>query len=57
MAALVRHLLAVMPTDASEVLAAACNRGLNEAAGAVSLGGPRVEAVDLADGSVTMRPN
>jgi len=51
---LVRSLLLVMPTTSSDALAAACNRGLDDVVGAMGLGGPRVEAVDPSDGSVTM---
>ena len=51
---LMRELLAVMPTDDSDVLAAACNRFLDTLA-TMSMPGPRVEAVDPDDGSVTMR--
>lgn len=54
-AALVRHLLRALPTDSPAALAAACNRALDEVVGAMGLAAPRVEAVDLADGSVTMR--
>lgn len=52
---LVWSLLAVMPTTSSDVLATACNRGLNDAVGAMGPIGPRVVAIDLDDGSVTMR--
>ena len=51
---LVRYLLFVMPTTSSDLLAAACNRGLDDVVGAVGLISPRVEAVDPDDGSVTM---
>ena len=51
---LVRSLLLVMPTTSSDALAAACNRGLDDVVGAICLVGPRVEAVDPNDGSVTM---
>ncbi|MHB2208661.1 hypothetical protein [Methylobacterium sp. CM6257] len=51
---LMRELLGVMPTDDSDVLAAAYNRFLDRLA-AMSTPGPRVEAVDPDDGSVTMR--
>ncbi|MHB2204922.1 hypothetical protein [Methylobacterium sp. CM6257] len=51
---LMRELLGVMPTDDSHVLAAACNRFLDRLA-TMSTPGPRVEAVDPDDGSVTMR--
>lgn len=51
---LVRSLLLVMPTTSSDALAAACNRGLDDVIGAIGIGGPRVEAVDPDDGSVTM---
>lgn len=49
------ELLAVMPTEDSDVLAAACNRFLDRLA-TMSMPGPRVEAVDPDDGAVTMRP-
>lgn len=51
---LVRCLLGVMPTTSSDVLTAACNRGLDGVVGAVGLISPRVEAVNPDDGSVTM---
>ena len=51
---LVRCLLGVMPTRSSDMLAVACNRGLDDVVGAVRLLSPRVEAVDPDDGSVTM---
>ncbi|MCJ2049395.1 hypothetical protein [Methylobacterium sp. J-070] len=51
---LVRSLLAVMPTRSSDILAGACNRGLDDVVGAIGLVSPRVEAVDPDDGSVTM---
>ena len=54
-AELMRRLLQVMPTDQSAVLAAACNTVLEEISAAMGLTGPRVEAVYLGDGSVTMR--
>jgi hypothetical protein len=53
-AGLMCELLAVMPTDDGDVLAAACNRFLDRLA-TMSTPGPRVEAVDPDDGSVTMR--
>ena len=53
---LVRSLLVIMPTTSSDVLVAACNRGLDDMVGAAGLVSPRVEAVDPDDGSVTMRP-
>lgn len=53
-AGLMRELLGVMPTDDGDVLAAACNRFLDRLA-AMNMPGPRVEAVDPDDGSVTMR--
>jgi hypothetical protein len=53
-AGLVRELLAVMPTEDSDVLAAACNRFLNRLA-TMNAPSPRIEAVDPDDGSVTMR--
>jgi hypothetical protein len=52
---LARSLRLVMPTTSSDVLAAACNRALDDLVGAPGLGGPRVEVVDPNDGSVTMR--
>ena len=52
--AIIIELLRVMPTRDSDRLAAACNRGLSELLIAAS-SGPRVEAVDPDDGSVTMR--
>ncbi|MGE8128948.1 hypothetical protein ACQKQD_18405 [Methylobacterium sp. NPDC080182] len=53
LAGLMRELLGVMPTDDSDVLAAACNRFLDRLA-TMSMPGPRVEAIDPDDGSVTM---
>jgi hypothetical protein len=53
-AGLMRELLDVMPTEDSNTLAAACNRFLDRLA-TMSTPGPRVEAVDPDDGSVTMR--
>ena len=53
LASLMHELLAVMPTDDGDGLAAACNRFLDRLA-AIHMPGPRVEAVDLTDGSVTM---
>ena len=50
-----RCLLAVMPTASRDVLALACNRGLDDALGEIRPANPRVAAVDLDDGSVTMR--
>ncbi|SDO56382.1 hypothetical protein SAMN05216360_12749 [Methylobacterium phyllostachyos] len=47
-------LLRIMPTDDSNQLADACNRGLGELAIIGALG-PLVNAVDPDDGSVTMR--
>lgn len=52
-AGVMRELLNVMPTDDSDVLAAACNRFLDRLS-TMSMPGPRVEAVDPDDGSVTM---
>ena len=52
-AGLMCELLDVMPTADSSVLAAACNCFLDRLA-AMSRPGPRVEAVDPDDGSVTM---
>jgi hypothetical protein len=49
------RLLSVMPTDDSAILAAACNIVLADIFAAMGLTGPRVEAVDPDDGSVTMR--
>lgn len=51
---LMRELLAVMPTDDSDVLAAACNHFLDRLA-MMTMPGPRVDTVDPDDGSVTMR--
>ncbi|MCJ2067490.1 hypothetical protein MKK75_01495 [Methylobacterium sp. J-030] len=53
---LVGNLLPVLPTRSSDVLATASNCGLDDVAGVIEIGGPRVEAVDPDDGSVTMRP-
>jgi hypothetical protein len=53
-AGLMRELLDVMPTEDSNTLAVACNRFLDRLA-TMSTPGPRVEAVDPDDGSVTMR--
>lgn len=55
MSELIRKLLSVMPTDDSAILAAACNIVLADIFAAMGLTGPRVEAVDPDDGSVTMR--
>lgn len=52
---LMRRLLSVMPTDDSAILAEACNSVLADIFAAMGLTGPRVEAVDPDDGSVTMR--
>lgn len=52
---LMRRLLSVMPTDQSAVLAAACNTALEEISAGLEFTGPRVAAVYLGDGSVTMR--
>ena len=54
-ARLLREILFVMPTRSSNTLTAACNRALDNTAGVMGLSGPRVEAVDPDDGSVTMR--
>ena len=54
MRAIVRELLAVMPTTSGEQLAEACNRGLEVMTG-TGIVGPRIELVDVSDGSVTMR--
>ena len=51
---LVRELLTVMPTGDGYVLAAACNRGLDQCE-AMGMPGPRVLVVDPGDGAVTMR--
>ena len=51
---LMRALLNVMPTEDSATLAAACNSILADIFAAMGLTGPRVEAVDPDDGSVTM---
>ena len=50
--ALVRSLLAVLPTASGDALTAACNRGLDDVVAAIGPGGSRVEAVDPSDGSV-----
>ena len=55
LADLMHAVLNVMPTDDSAVLAAACNSVLADIFAAMGLTGPRVEAVDPDDGSVTMR--
>ncbi|WP_238272028.1 hypothetical protein [Methylobacterium cerastii] len=55
MAALMRDLLAVMPTTSPNILVAACNRALDDTTAAMGMPGPRVAAIDLGDGSVTMR--
>jgi hypothetical protein len=52
---LVRSLMLAMPPSSSEVLAAACDRALDDVVGAMGLEGPRVEAVDPDDGAVTLR--
>ena len=52
--ALVRSLLAALPTTSSDTLTAACNRGLDDVVATIGPGGSRVEAVDTSDGSVTM---
>ena len=52
---LMRRLLTVLPTEDSDVLAAACNSVLDDVLAAMGLPGSRVESVDPDDGSVTMR--
>jgi len=52
--AIMIELLRVMPTEDSDRLAEACNRGLGELVITEALG-PIVEAVDPENGSVTMR--
>ena len=47
------ELIGVLPTDDSDRLAEACNRGLQVLI-RMGVQGPRVEAVDPDDGSVTM---
>ena len=54
-ARLLRELLSVMPTQCSNTLTAACNHALDNTAGVMGFSGPRVEAVDPDDGSVSMR--
>ncbi|GJE53203.1 hypothetical protein GOFOIKOB_6279 [Methylobacterium tardum] len=54
MTAIMVELLRVMPTEDSERLAEACNRGIGELA-ITGMLGSRVGAVDPDDGSVTMR--
>ena len=54
-AELMHALLSVMPTEDSATLAAVCNSVLAEIFAAMGLTGPRVEAVDPDDGSVTMQ--
>ena len=54
LAGLMRELLGVMPSDDSDVLAGACNRFLDRLA-TMNMPGPRVDAVDPDDGSVTMQ--
>ena len=49
------ELLRILPTEDSDRLADACNRGLGELV-ITGASGPVVEAVDPDDGSVTMRP-
>lgn len=51
--AIMIELLRVMPTEDSDRLADACNRGLSELV-ITGVSGPIVEAVDPDDGSVTM---
>jgi hypothetical protein len=53
-AGLMRELLTAMPTASSDVLAAACNRVLDDLPSA-SQRHPWVEAVDPVSGGVTMR--
>jgi hypothetical protein len=55
LAGLVRELLSVMPTASSDVLAAACNRFLDQLASIDEERRPWVEAVDPIGGCVTMR--
>ena len=50
----VRSLFAVMPTTSIDMLAAACNRGLDAVVRAIGLISPRVQAVDPNDRSITM---
>ena len=54
-ARLLREILFVMPTQCSNTPTAACNCALDNTVGVMGLSGPRVEAVDPDDGSVTMR--
>lgn len=51
---LMREMIIVLSTGSSEVLAYACNRHLSVLA-ECGMHGPRVEAVSMVDGSVTMR--
>jgi hypothetical protein len=53
-AGLMRELLAILPGASSDALADACNRHLSLLA-ECGIYGPRAEAVDPDDGSVTMR--
>lgn len=52
--AIMIELLRVMPTEDSDRLAGACNRGLGELM-ITEVSGPVVDAVDPNDGSVTVR--
>lgn len=52
--AILVELLRALPTEDSDRLAGACNRGLGELM-ITEASGPVVEAVDPDDGSVTMR--
>lgn len=52
---LMRELLTVLPTASGETVAYVCNRHLAVLA-ECGMHGPRVEAIDLDDGSVTMAP-
>ena len=52
--AVMLELIGVLPSEDSDQLAEACNRGLRVFA-RMGMTGPRVEAVDAGDGSVTMR--
>ena len=54
-ARLLSEILSVMPTRSSSTLATACNRALDNTTGVMGVSGPRVEAVDPDDGSVTIR--
>ena len=52
---LVQALVRVLPSEDGAFLATVCNFTLVDALGGMDTGGPRVEAVDPDDGSVTMR--